>query len=196
MQGTEGRDGGEVAHAPDAPARASALTPDGGARRTAAGRDRAPERRLVLGTLVAVAVVAAPILVGVGFVRGATGLASAAIGVGFVLVLFGASAASLAWAAPRGGQVALAVLSGGAFARLILYAAALVALAQVGWVDRPALAIATALAFAGTLVIEMRLISRTPELFHVETGSPSAARGAASADSASEGADKEQARCE
>lgn len=150
----------------------------------------------MLGTLAAVVAVAVPILVVAAVLRGPAGLASAAVGVTFVLVLFGASAASLAWAAPRGGQVALAVLAGGAFARLILYAAALVALAEVAWVDRPALAIATAVAFVGTLAIELRLLSRTPELFHVETGPSSAGRGAGAADAGREGADKEQARCE
>lgn len=138
----------------------------------------ADERRLATGAARALAVVAVPAAALAGVVAGWAGAVSALIGLVFVLLLFGAAAASLAYAVSREVNP-LGVLVGGAVARLLLYPALLLGLAQVPWVHRPSLALATAAAVAVTLAHELRLLSRTPRLFWVDAhaGRSETARG-------------------
>lgn len=131
----------------------------------------APERALAVGAARALALLAVPVLTVAWLLEGAAGVAGAAVGLTFVAVLFVGSSLGLAWAAARGGgSVALGVLLGGALGRLLLYAAALVALSNVEGLHRASLAIATAVAVAVTLAYELRLLARDPRLFRVETG--------------------------
>jgi hypothetical protein len=126
------------------------------------------ERRLLAGTLRTLAVVAVVLASGAALLDGWTTAASMLLGVGLVAVLFGGSAAVLAWAASnaRGGAVGLQV--GAGLGRLVLYALVLSGLTGVGWVNRPALALGTVLAFAITLGYELRALSRLPRLYWVD----------------------------
>jgi hypothetical protein len=99
---------------------------------------------------------------------GPTGAISALIGLGFVALLFGASALLLVWSVGRSAGSALGILLGGLFARLVLYAAALAGLSQLSWVHRPSLALATAAAFVVTLAYELVTLARSPQLFWID----------------------------
>lgn len=129
----------------------------------------AGERRLAIGAMRALGVVAVPVLAVAALAEGVPGALGAAVGLGFVALLFGASAWALAWAVANGHRSALGVLLGGAVARLMVYAAALAALSRVEALHRASLALATAVAVAVTLAYELRLLARTPQLFWVET---------------------------
>lgn len=126
------------------------------------------ERHLAVGAVRTLAMLAAPVLVVAALVAGWAGVWGAAIGMGFVLLLFATSAWMLARAVERGQRSALGVLVGGALGRLMVYAAALVSLSPVEGLHRPSLALATALAVAVTLVYEVRLLARMPHLFWVD----------------------------
>ncbi|HSK22116.1 MAG TPA: hypothetical protein VK906_03020 [Egicoccus sp.] len=123
---------------------------------------------LLRGTLRVLALVAILVAVGAGVLAGSLAGLSALIGVAFVAVLFGVSTAMLAWSARRSAGSALGMLAGAMVGRLILYAAALSALAQVDWVHRTSLALATAVAVALTLAYELRTLSRMPRLFWID----------------------------
>ena len=128
----------------------------------------AAARELARGTLRALVIVAVGITAVAAVVAGVTGAISALIGVSFVALLFGLSTVLLAWSTRRGAGSALGVLLGAMVGRLILYAAALSALAQVDWVHRTSLALATAVAVALTLAYELRTLSRMPRLFWID----------------------------
>lgn len=140
--------------------------PAGSGSRPAPG---SAERRLAVGALRALGILAVPVLAVAGAAAGLPGMLGAAVGLGFVALLFGASAWALSWAVARGHRSALGVLVGGALARLMVYAAALAALSRVETLHRTSLALATAVAVAVTLAYELRLLARTPQLFWVET---------------------------
>ncbi|MEX2503933.1 MAG: hypothetical protein WD378_03730 [Egicoccus sp.] len=123
---------------------------------------------LLRGTLRVLALVAFLVAVVAAVLAGTMAGVSALIGVAFVAVLFGVSTAMLAWSARRSAGSALGMLAGAMVGRLILYAAALGALAQVDWVHRTSLALATAVAVALTLAYELRALSRMPRLFWID----------------------------
>ncbi|MFA9445030.1 hypothetical protein [Egicoccus sp. AB-alg6-2] len=123
---------------------------------------------LLRGTLRVLGLVAVVVVTAASLLAGPVAGLSALIGVGFVAVLFGVSTAVLAWLARRGAGSALGVLAGAMVGRLILYAAALSVLAQVAWVHRTSLALATAVAVALTLAYELRALSRMPRLFWID----------------------------
>jgi hypothetical protein len=141
------------------------------------------ERRLATGALRILAVLAGPVVGGAYYLVGWDGAISALIGLSFVLVLFGASAALLAWVSARatgndpatGNGVGVLVL--GAMVRLPLYIVALVLLERVSFIHGRSLAAATGIAVAVTLAYELRLMAKMPRLFWVDAaaGRPSAA---------------------
>jgi hypothetical protein len=136
--------------------------------------ERRDERRLAVwtGSLLATLAVVA---VAVGGALGGTPAAlSALIGVGLTAVLFGVSVLLLAWAAERGKGAAIGLFTVGASFRLGFYLLALEALAFVAWIDRPSLAIATAVSLAITLLAELVWMSRMPRLFWIDTGAATA----------------------
>jgi hypothetical protein len=146
-------------------------------------RPAVDERRLAFGALVILAALAPPVLGVAYYLVGWAGAISALIGLGFVLLLFGASAAILAWVSARpgaasdattGNGVGLMVL--GAMIRLPLYIVALVLLERVSWIHGRSLAAATGIAVAVTLAYELRLMAKMPRLFWVE---PTASRSTA-----------------
>ena len=133
---------------------------------TAAAPD---ERKLATGALAILGVLLVPVA-GVAYaVAGWNGAVSAVIGLAFVGVLFGASAALTAWVAARDPHNAgIGILVLGAVIRLPLYFLALSLLSRLSWVHGRSLAAATAVAVAVTLGYELRLMARMPRLFHVD----------------------------
>ncbi|MEX2551209.1 MAG: hypothetical protein WD638_13380 [Nitriliruptoraceae bacterium] len=126
------------------------------------------ERRLVVGAVATLALLSVPVTAVAWALIGPAAALSALIGLGFVLVLFGASAGLLAWVASREAGSGVWVLTGGVAIRLPLYILALTLLSRVPWVHGRSLAVATAIAIVVTLAAELRLIARTPRLFWVD----------------------------
>jgi hypothetical protein len=127
------------------------------------------ERQLATGAVRILALLAVPAAAIAWLAAGPTGAVGALIGLGFVLVLFGASASLLAWVAARRDDAGIGLLVAGAAGRMVLYVLTLAMLSQVAWVHRPSLAIATVTAIAITLAFELRLLARTPRLFWLDT---------------------------
>lgn len=133
-----------------------------------AERADAHERQLAGRTLLWLAMLAVPVAGLAWLLSGPRGAVSALIGLGFVTVLFGVSAWLLVWTVGRSAGSALRILLVGVYARLVLYAAALVGLSQLSWVHRPSLALATAAAFVATLAYELVTLTRSPQLFWID----------------------------
>ena len=126
------------------------------------------ERRLATGAALTIGVLAVPVTGVAWLLVGPAGALSALIGLGFVLVLFGASAALLALVAARQAGAGIGILAAGAALRLPLYVGVLAALSEVPWVHGRSLAAATAVAVAVTLATELRMLATTPSLFWVD----------------------------
>ena len=149
------------------------------ALRAAPARGRA-ELRLAGQAGVVLALLAIPALAAAAALNGTGGVLGAAAGLGLVAILFVAGAGA-AHVAARGRRSAMpAVLAIGVSVRLVAYLLALGALSQLDQLHRPSLAIATAIGFVVTLTFELRLISRTPELFWLEVASETSGAGARS----------------
>lgn len=101
--------------------------------------------------LVPLAVVASWVLRGPE--AGLTALGAVAL----VILNFYATGRSLAWAASFSPAVVMAVALGGFFARLVMYAVALVVLTPVQAIDGPVLAVTVAIATIVLLTYEVRL---------------------------------------
>lgn len=129
---------------------------------------RGPHAALAIRTLAVLALLAVPTALLAWSLAGPAAAVSALIGLGFVAVLFGASVLLLAWSVGRSAGSALGLLLGGAYTRLVFYAAALAGLSQLSWVHRPSLALATGAAFVVTLAYELVTLSRTPQLFWID----------------------------
>jgi hypothetical protein len=130
---------------------------------------RSPEeRRLAVGALQALALLAAPVAVTAWAVAGSAGAVGALAGLVLVGILFGGSAALLHLVADRGPTVVMATLVSGVAARLVAYAAVLTALDGVAWIHRPSLAIATGIAVIVVLGYELRLLAAMPRLFWID----------------------------
>lgn len=130
------------------------------------------ERRLAVGAVTVLGLLALPAMLAGYLAADWPGALSAAIGLGFVLVLFGAAAGLLAFVArrdPRRGLRGVGVLVAGAVVRVALYAATLYGLGQLAWIHRPSLALATVAAIAVTLAYELRLMAGMPRLFWLDT---------------------------
>lgn len=143
-----------------------------GARRLhgSPGPDGRTELRLAGRAMLALAALAVPVVAAAAALHGLAGALGALVGVGLVAVLFGGGGAVQALAARRGGSSATGVLLAGLGARIVVYIAALQALGAIDVLHRPSLAVATAVAFVATLFHEMRAMSKTPQLFWVQTG--------------------------
>jgi hypothetical protein len=125
------------------------------------------ERKLVRGAVVAVSLLAVPAAAIAYASAGWHAAASALLGLGFVLVMFGGSAMLLVRAAERRDN-GIAPMVVGVLLRLPLYLVALAGLSQLSWVHGRALALATAVAVAITLAYELRLIARSPRMFWID----------------------------
>jgi hypothetical protein len=127
------------------------------------------ERQLARGAVRILTALAVPAAAVAWYAAGPAGLVGALVGLGLVLVLFGASASLLAWVAVRRTDAGIGLLVAGAAVRLVLYLITLSLLSQVSWVHPPSLAIATVTAITVTLAYELRLLARTPRLFWLDT---------------------------
>jgi hypothetical protein len=146
------------------------------------------ERRLATGALRVLGVMAVPAAAVAWFVAGLPGAIGAIVGLGLVLVLFGASASLLAWVAARRDDAGIGLLVAGAAGRLVLYLVTLSLLSQVSWVHPRSLALATVTGIAVTLAYELRLLARTPRLFWLDPAArPSASVAGASSTAAASG---------
>jgi hypothetical protein len=126
------------------------------------------ELRLMWVAVTTLVLLAGPVALVAWSLEGPGAAASAMIGLGLVLVLFGASAGAVAWVAARRGGAGIGILAGGALVRLPLYLLVLFGLSGVSWVHGRSLAAATAIAVAVTLAAELRLLARSPQLFWID----------------------------
>lgn len=122
----------------------------------------------MVGAVTTLALLSVPVTAVTWTVVSPAAALSALIGLGFVLVLFGASAGLLTWVATHGAGSGIWILTGGMAVRVPLYILALTLLSRVPWVHGRSLAAATAIAIVVTLAAELRLIARTPRLFWVD----------------------------
>jgi hypothetical protein len=129
---------------------------------------RRDERRLAVGAVRALALLAVPVAAGAAVAADAAGVAGALVGLGLVALLFGGAAALLVMVADRRPTTALGVMVIGVVVRLLAYAAVLTWLDGYGWVHRPSLAAATGLGIAVTLAYELRLLATMPRLFWID----------------------------
>ncbi len=125
------------------------------------------ERRVLFGAIVGISLVAGPTALIAYLAAGWAALASAMVGLGFVLLLFGGSALLLLRAAKQRASGIL-LLSIGAAVRIPLYLVSLVLLSRVTWIDGRALALATLVAIAVTLAVELRVLARSPQMFWID----------------------------
>jgi uncharacterized membrane protein len=96
-----------------------------------------------------------------GLLRGWDGAASAAVGLGIVLVNFLAAAAIMTWAARSGPTALGAAAAGGYVLRLGVILVALFALRDVSWIDLPALGVVLVGTHIGLLTWEAKHVSLT-----------------------------------
>lgn len=126
------------------------------------------ERRLSVGALRVLGLLALPLGGGAAMLSGLPGLAGALSGLALVALLFAGAAALLALVVDLRPTTALSALVMGLGLRLLAYVAVLSALDAQGWVHRPSLAAATGLGIAITLAYELRLLATMPRLFWID----------------------------
>lgn len=106
------------------------------------------------------------------------GTAGAGTALGVLLVVVGGflvTGRSLRWAGQRGPTTVQAVALGGTLLKLCLYGLLIVALAPLGVIDRPTLAVTAPLSLTILLVVETRLVVTNPE-FRMLHSTPAWAR--------------------
>ena len=133
-----------------------------------ARREPSDERRLWVGALRVLTLLAVPVGAGAWVAAGPAGVAGALVGLSLVALLFAGSAALLSLMADRRPTTAVSVMVMGVPVRLLAYVAVLSALDGQGWVHRPSLAAATGLGIAVTLGYELRLLASLPRLFWID----------------------------
>lgn len=139
-----------------------------------AKRQLTDEQKLLRGVFGALSVIAVVVVSGAWILVDFYAALSAGIGVLFVTLMFGGSAAILARVARSqspfltgsGGVMALAAA---AMIRLPVYLLALWGLSRVGWIHPRSLALAVVIGIVVTLVYELRLVSALPRLFWIDT---------------------------
>lgn len=120
-----------------------------------------PVERRIATDLVRHGLLVAPVIVLVaGLLRGVDGAASAALGLGVLVLNFFASAVMLDWGARRGGNTLFGVALGGFLLRMVsILVVILVARALFGWVDVVVLALTLFVTHLGLLFWELRSVS-------------------------------------
>ena len=119
------------------------------------------EREVALDMVRRGLMVAPAILLVAGLLRGWSGVASAAIGLGIVLVNFLAAAAIMTRAAKSGATAIGAAALAGYVVRLAVILVALVVLRHQPWIDLPTLGLVIVGTHLGLLVWEMKYVSLT-----------------------------------
>lgn len=118
------------------------------------------ERRIATDLARRGLMVAPAIVLVAGLLRGIDGAASAALGLGVLVLNFFAAAITLEWGARRGGNTLFAVALGGFLFRMVsILVVILVARALFGWVDVVVLALTLFITHLGLLFWELRSVS-------------------------------------
>ena len=124
--------------------------------------DAAPavERRIATDLVRHGLMVAPAIVLVAGLLRGVDGAASAALGLGVLVLNFFAAAITLEWGARRGGNALFAVALGGFLFRMLsILVVILVAQALFGWADVVVLGLTLFATHLGLLFWELRSVS-------------------------------------
>jgi hypothetical protein len=124
--------------------------------------DAAPpvERRIAVDLARHGLLVAPAVILVAGLLRGVDGAASAALGLGVVVVNFFVAALSLEWGARRGGNTLFAVALGGFLFRMVsILVVLLVAEELFGWADVVVLGLTLFVTHLGLLFWELRSVS-------------------------------------
>jgi hypothetical protein len=119
------------------------------------------EREVALDLVKRGLLIAPAILLVAGLLRGWSGVASAAIGLGIVLINFLAAAAIMTRAAKNGATAIGAAALGGYVVRLAVILVALVVLRHQPWIDLPTLGFVIVGTHLGLLTWEMKYVSLT-----------------------------------
>lgn len=119
------------------------------------------EREVALDIVRRGLMVSPAILLVAGLLRGWSGVASAAIGLGIVLINFLAAAAIMTRAAKSGATAIGAAALAGYVVRLAVILVALVLLRHQPWIDLPTLGFVIVGTHLGLLVWEMKYVSLT-----------------------------------
>ena len=117
------------------------------------------ERQLVVDMLRRGLPLTPVIVVVMGLIWGWDGAASAAYGVGIVVVNLLLTAGMLGWAARRSPNVLMATALGGFLLRMALVTVAIFVVKDAGWVDLVPLAITVLVTHLGLLFWETRYVS-------------------------------------
>jgi hypothetical protein len=126
------------------------------------------ELRLARSAAIFLVVLGLPVIAIAGLLEGAAGAASAAIGATVVIGMFMMAGATMSWAARISPAALMGAVLGGYLVRLFIYAALIILLRPVEWINGPALAISTAVLLVAVLIWEVRIVSRNPKLFWVD----------------------------
>lgn len=132
-------------------------------------------------------VLGGPVIAVAALIEGTPGALSAAIGAAVVIGMFLMAGALMSWAARISPAALMGAVLGGYLVRLMIYAGLIVLLRPVPWLSGPSLAISTAVLLVAVLVWEVRMVSRTPNLFWVDAAAGSPASGAVVQNRDSEG---------
>ena len=135
--------------------------------------DSPVELQLARSAVLFLLVLGGPVIAVAALVRGVPGALSAAVGAAVVIGMFLMAGALMSWAARVSPAALMGAVLGGYLVRLMIYAGLIVLLRPVPWLDGPSLAIATAVLLVAVLVWEVRVVSRTPNLFWVNASAGS-----------------------
>ena len=141
------------------------------------GFDNPVELQLARSAVGFLLLLGGPVIAVAALLEGTPGALSAAIGAAVVIGMFLMAGALMSWAARISPAALMGAVLGGYLVRLMIYAGLIVLLRPVEWLSGPSLAIATAVLLVAVLVWEVRVVSRTPNLFWVNAaaGSPASA---------------------
>lgn len=131
------------------------------------------ELQLARSAVLFLLVLGGPVIAVAGLLQGSAGALSAAIGAAVVIGMFLMAGALMSWAARISPAALMGAVLGGYLVRLMIYAGLIVLLRPVAWLDGPSLAISTAVLLVAVLVWEVRVVSRTPNLFWVNAAAGS-----------------------
>ena len=135
------------------------------------------ELRLARSAVGFLLILGGPVIAVAALLEGVPGALSAAIGAAVVIGMFLMAGALMSWAARISPAALMGAVLGGYLIRLMIYAGLIVLLRPVEWLSGPSLAISTAVLLVAVLVWEVRVVSRTPNLFWVDASAGSPASG-------------------
>ncbi|MGI9017452.1 MAG: hypothetical protein ACR2HR_10190 [Euzebya sp.] len=153
---------------PDLPAATAGSSADLSPTPSAPGWNDPVELQLALGALKFLAVAAVPVVGLSWLIIGPTGALSAGISVAIVAGMYLMSGLLLSYAAKFGPGALMAAALGGFGLRLAIYALLLVLLTPIQSIHGPTLAVTAACLIVATLVWEVRMVSKIPNLYWID----------------------------